>query len=109
MTALLHVVQYLWKHQRLTNRSYKDIKEKLVMDALKRPLSVPPEFSVYAEEKGVFPLYQSILSQLVIHKPTDPLTFIAHYLSRPTQDRKFLIIIKPALFWGWVYGMLISI
>ncbi len=59
------------------------------MDALKRPLFVPPEFSVYAEEKGVFHLYQSILSQLVIHKPKDPLTFIAQYLAKPTQDRMF--------------------
>lgn len=61
------------------------------MDALKRPLAIPPEFGVYAEEKGVFQLYEGMLSQLVLHKPTDPLAFLAAYLARPNQESQLKI------------------
>ncbi len=60
-----------------------------VMDAIKRPLSIPPEFGVYAEEKGVFQLYEGMLSQLLLYKPPDPLAFLAEYLARPNQDSQF--------------------
>lgn len=56
------------------------------MDQLKRPLRVPAEFSVYAQEKGVFKLYERMLSQLLVAKPSDPLSFLYHYLSKPNED-----------------------
>ncbi len=68
----------------------RQIKATVVMDALKRPLSVPPEFSVYAEEKGVFQLYEGMLSELVLHKPSDPLAFLTAYLARPSQDSELI-------------------
>lgn len=60
------------------------------MDALKRPLRVPPEFSRYAEEKGLFELYERMLAELLVEKPDDPLTFLSEFLSRDKDDGKFL-------------------
>ena len=51
------------------------------MDALKRPLNIPPEFSRYAEEKGLFVLYERMLAELLVARPDDPLSFLHEYLS----------------------------
>ena len=56
------------------------------MDAIKRPLKIPPEFGRYAEEKGVFQLYERLLSALLMHRPEEPLQFLAEYLSRGRED-----------------------
>lgn len=52
------------------------------MDSLKRPLRVPPDFSLYAEQHGIFELYGRMLEELLISKPIDPLTFLVQYLGR---------------------------
>ena len=56
------------------------------MDSLKRPLRVPPDFSLYAEHKGIFQLYERMLQELIVAKPVDPLAFLAQYLSRQQDD-----------------------
>lgn len=61
------------------------------MDALKRPLTIPPEFSRYAEEKGLFELYERMLSELLVAKPEDPLAFLHEYLSLSRDDGKHVI------------------
>lgn len=58
------------------------------MDALKRPLAVPPEFNRYAEEKGLFELYERMLKELLVARPEDPLTFLYEYLSLSRDDGK---------------------
>lgn len=62
------------------------------MDALKRPLRIPVEFSRYAEEKGIFELYERMLKEILIHKPADPLTFLLEFLARKNDDGKFEVI-----------------
>ena len=57
-----------------------------VMDALKRPLRIPPEFSRYAEDKGLFLLYEKMMEELLVNRPDDPLTFLHDYLSRSKDD-----------------------
>ena len=44
-------------------------------------LSIPPEFSSYAEEKGVFTLYENMLQALLAARPDNPLEFLSNYLS----------------------------
>ncbi len=50
------------------------------------PLRIPVEFSRYAEEKGIFELYEIMLKEILIHRPEDPLTFLSECLSRKIQD-----------------------
>ena len=58
------------------------------MDALKRPLRIPMEFSRYAEEKGIFELYELMLKEILVHKPEDPLKFLHEFLGRKNHDGK---------------------
>ena len=44
-------------------------------------VSIPPEFSIYAEEKGIFTLYEGMLKALLAAKPDCPLQFLIQYLS----------------------------
>ena len=44
-------------------------------------LSIPPEFSSYAEEKGIFTLYENMLQALLAARPENPLEFLGNYLS----------------------------
>lgn len=56
------------------------------MDALKRPLRIPAEFSMYAEEKGIFELYERMLRELLVEKPVDPLAFLHEFLGQQESD-----------------------
>ena len=60
------------------------------MDALKRPLVIPPEFSRYAEEKGLFELYERMLAELLVARPDDPLSFLLDFLSQTKDDGKIV-------------------
>merc|ERR1712038_1432047 len=65
------------------------------MDATKRPLLIPPEFATYAEKHGVFEMYQRLLSELLIHKPDDPLTFLVDQLKQENDDLPQVIVLGP--------------
>lgn len=83
------------------------------MDALKRPLRIPPEFGIYAEEKGVFQLYQRMLQELIVARPEDPLQFLADYLGRRQEDGQhpytvpyptidIIIVLKTMKYMYWI-------
>ena len=57
-----------------------------MMDALKRPLRIPPGFSRYAEEKQLFELYERMLSELLVARPEDPLAYLEEFLSQKKDD-----------------------
>ena len=57
-----------------------------VMDALKKPLRIPPDFGNYAEEKGIYQLYERMLQEVIVARPEDPLQFLADYLARQQDD-----------------------
>eukprot|EP00794_Sanderia_malayensis_P016022 gene16022-17641_t len=65
------------------------------MDATKRPLLIPPEFSVYAEKKGIFQLYEKILQNLVINQPEDPVQHVIDFLQEPEDDVPQIILHGP--------------
>ena len=70
----------------------------------RRTLTIPPDYSNYAEEKGIFRLleviiylvfcvynctitfFQRMLQEVLVHRPEDPLQFLQEFLSRPDQD-----------------------
>ncbi|XP_065068718.1 adenylate kinase 8-like [Rhopilema esculentum] len=65
------------------------------MDATKRPLLIPPEFSVYAEKHGIFQIYEKLIQKLVIHQPADPVQFMIQQLEEPEDDAPMIIIHGP--------------
>lgn len=58
-----------------------------MVDALQRPfLRISPEFGTYAEEHGVFQLFEVLLRELLIARPENPLEFLVELLSKPAID-----------------------
>ena len=55
-------------------------------------LSIPPEFSSYAEEKGIFTLYEGMLQALLAARPDDPLQFLSHYLSKDRGKSMYMYV-----------------
>ena len=51
-------------------------------------LSIAPEFSTYAEENGIFTLFEGMLQELIVAKPDEPLQFLYEYLSRDRDKSK---------------------
>jgi len=65
------------------------------MDAIKRPLRIPPDFAKYAEAEGIFQLYERMLQELITAKPEDPLQFLSEYLTRKDDNVPRVIIYGP--------------
>lgn len=58
-----------------------------MVDAIGRPfLRISPEFGTYAEENGVFELFEAMLRELLISRPENPLEFLMKLLSKPIID-----------------------
>ena len=58
-----------------------------MVDAIQRPLlRVSPEFGAYAEENGVFELFEAMLRELLMARPESPLEFLMKLLSKPIID-----------------------
>jgi len=69
----------------------------MAIDKTKRPLRIPPQFQLYAEEHGLFDLYHRMLQRLVIDKPDDPLDYMINWLRRESDAvPKIAVIGAPA-------------
>jgi adenylate kinase len=66
------------------------------MDNTLRPLLIPPQFALYAEKHNIFELYQRLLSQVIIHKPNDPIEFMIDLLKKDANSHAVVIIGPPA-------------
>ncbi|XP_027049720.1 adenylate kinase 8-like [Pocillopora damicornis] len=66
------------------------------MDATKKPLLIPPEFSNYAEKHGIFQIYESLLTKLIIEQPADPLTYMIGLLEQESEVPQIIIHGPPA-------------
>lgn len=66
------------------------------MDATKKPLLIPPEFSNYAEKHGIFQIYEWILTKLVIEQPADPLSYMIDLLDQERNVPQIFIHGPPA-------------
>ncbi|KAK3538902.1 hypothetical protein QTP86_020172 [Hemibagrus guttatus] len=56
------------------------------MDATVKPLRIPPDMSVYAEKHEIFELIQSLVRNLLIDKPEDPLQYLIGLLKRESIE-----------------------
>ena len=64
-----------------------------MVDATQRPLlRISPEFGAYAEDKGVFELFEAMLRELLMARPESPLEFLMKLLSKPIIDGMGVII-----------------
>ncbi|PFX30351.1 adenylate kinase 8-like [Stylophora pistillata] len=66
------------------------------MDATKKPLLIPPEFSNYAEKHNIFQIYESLLTKLIIEQPADPLTYMIGLLEQESEVPQIIIHGPPA-------------
>ena len=58
LNARVQTVELMWKIELLLVHFLAT--ENNMVDATKRPLRIPPEFSTYAEQHGIFDLYKVI-------------------------------------------------
>ncbi|XP_040010234.1 adenylate kinase 8 isoform X2 [Xiphias gladius] len=68
---------------------------RLPMDETVKPLRIPPQMSVYADEHGVFHLVQSLVSSLVIDQPEDPISYLISLLQRSSTDVPRVMLLGP--------------
>ena len=62
-------------------------KNQNMVDALQRPfLRISPEFGTYAEKHGIFELFGTMLKELLVARPENPLEFFVKLLTKPTID-----------------------
>ena len=66
------------------------------MDATKKPLLIPPEFSNYAEKHEIFQTIEHLIKQLVIHQPDDPLQYLVNLLGKDEKVPQMVIQGPPA-------------
>jgi len=65
------------------------------MDQTKRPLGIPPEFTIYAEKNELFSLYERIIQEVVVTQPADPLAHMINFLHRENDDVPQIIMLGP--------------
>ncbi|EPQ17581.1 Adenylate kinase 8 [Myotis brandtii] len=65
------------------------------MDATTGPHRIPPEMPQYGERHHVFEMMQSMLEQLLIHQPKDPLQFMIEHLQRNNDRVPKIVILGP--------------
>uniref|UniRef100_A0A673IRY2 Uncharacterized protein n=1 Tax=Sinocyclocheilus rhinocerous TaxID=307959 RepID=A0A673IRY2_9TELE len=58
------------------------------MDATIRPLRIPPEMAIYAEKHDIFHLVQTLVRNLMVDKPEDPIQHLINFLKRDSVGKK---------------------
>jgi len=65
------------------------------MDKTKKPLRIPPSFSVYAEEHGLFDMFKRLMCEIIVDKPTDPLTYTINWLEQDNSQVPKIAVVGP--------------
>nr|XP_051691323.1 adenylate kinase 8 isoform X3 [Oryctolagus cuniculus] len=65
------------------------------MDATSFPHVIPPEMPQYGQANHIFQLMQSMLEQLLIHQPQDPIPFMIQHLQLDSDDVPKIVILGP--------------
>uniref|UniRef100_A0A8C5XYC7 Adenylate kinase 8 n=1 Tax=Microcebus murinus TaxID=30608 RepID=A0A8C5XYC7_MICMU len=65
------------------------------MDATTAPHRIPAEMPQYGEANHIFELMQTMLEQLLIHQPEDPVSFMIKHLNRNNDNVPKIIILGP--------------
>ncbi|XP_068105027.1 adenylate kinase 8 [Hyperolius riggenbachi] len=65
------------------------------MDAASKPLRIPPQIAVYAEEHKVFDIIQKMVRNLLIDRPEDPIQYLIDHLRKDNDDVPRIIVLGP--------------
>ncbi|XP_060056433.1 adenylate kinase 8 isoform X2 [Erinaceus europaeus] len=65
------------------------------MDATTAPHRIPPEMPQYGEEHHIFEMMQTLLEQLLIHQPKEPISFMIEHLQRNNDNVPKIVILGP--------------
>uniref|UniRef100_A0AAY5L5P6 Nucleoside-diphosphate kinase n=1 Tax=Esox lucius TaxID=8010 RepID=A0AAY5L5P6_ESOLU len=65
------------------------------MDATTKPLRIPPEMSIYAEEHDIYELVQSLVISLMVDKPEDPIHYLISLLKRGNFEVPKVMLLGP--------------
>lgn len=65
------------------------------MDATTKPLRIPPNMAVYAEEHNVFLIIQKMVQKLLIDRPEDPIQYMIDHLRKDNDDVPQIIVVGP--------------
>ncbi|KAM4615842.1 adenylate kinase 8 [Polymixia lowei] len=65
------------------------------MDETVKPLRIPPEMPVYAENHEIFDLVQTMVSSLMADKPEDPVSYLIALLKRSRLDVPRIVLLGP--------------
>eukprot|EP00116_Pleurobrachia_bachei_P001279 sb/3461541/ len=82
----------------LSESSFKLSNHKMrptIMDQTKRPLKVPPEFTMYAEKNDLFALYERLIQDVIVSQPLDPLEHMINFLHKGNDDVPQTFILGP--------------
>ncbi|XP_076854314.1 adenylate kinase 8 [Brachyhypopomus gauderio] len=65
------------------------------MDATVKPLRIPPEMAVYAEKHEIFDLIQTLMRNLIVDKPRDPIQYLIGLLKRENIEVPRVMLLGP--------------
>ncbi|XP_063792830.1 adenylate kinase 8 isoform X4 [Pseudophryne corroboree] len=65
------------------------------MDATAKPLRIPPQMAVYAEEHRVFDLIQKMVQKLLVDRPEDPIQYLLDHLRTDNDDVPKIFVLGP--------------
>ncbi|XP_056397164.1 adenylate kinase 8 [Hyla sarda] len=65
------------------------------MDATAKPLRIPPQMAVYAEEHRIFDILQKMVQNLLIDRPEDPIQYLIDHLRKDNDGVPRIAILGP--------------
>nr|XP_046202542.1 adenylate kinase 8 isoform X2 [Oncorhynchus gorbuscha] len=75
---------------------YKRTANHLIaMDETAKPLRIPPEMAIYAEKHEIFDLVQTLVTNLMVDKPEDPIQYLIVLLKRGSVEVPRVMLLGP--------------
>ncbi|XP_035642282.1 adenylate kinase 8 isoform X2 [Oncorhynchus keta] len=65
------------------------------MDETAKPLRIPPEMAIYAEKHDIFDLVQTLVTNLMVDKPEDPIQYLIVLLKRGSVEVPRVMLLGP--------------
>ncbi|XP_041756491.1 adenylate kinase 8 isoform X4 [Coregonus clupeaformis] len=67
----------------------------IAMDETAKPLRIPPEMAIYAEKHEIFDLVQTLVMNLMVDKPEDPIQYLVGLLKRGSVEVPRVMLLGP--------------
>ncbi|KAM9545893.1 adenylate kinase 8 isoform 4-T4 [Salvelinus alpinus] len=68
---------------------------RIAMDETAKPLRIPPEMAIYAEKHEIFDLVQTLVTNLMVDKPEDPIQYLIVLLKRGSVEVPRVMLLGP--------------